>query len=184
MAPVGISLVRRMHFHGIGKARAVSVRSVEVLQPVQRPFGHVAGDAGKTSIELVADENAAAGARMRCPPANAIGRLLREVGKYVGLQRRPAGQLQAKRCPRVLVGRLDMFGIGFAQAGNVGGSHSNSLSRLLTLQRPKFIRWHAFLPSIRTVSPIASLATVRGCAGSFGRQFTSLRNERSTSPEF
>jgi|HubBroStandDraft_1064217.scaffolds.fasta_scaffold64080_2 hypothetical protein len=79
----------------LGEPRVVALGGVEEFEPVQDAFRHVAGDADRAAIELVGNEDAAAGARPGRPPANAIGLLLSEVGEDVRLQRGPARQLES-----------------------------------------------------------------------------------------
>jgi hypothetical protein len=122
-----------IHFSGnVTIEGAVAVRSTEILQPVEGRFRHVAGDALQATIQLVADQDATARAWIWSPPADAVRRLLSEIGEDFVFEGGSVRQANADRRSRVGVGRLDIFGIWLVEASEIVGSHKGSVAPMMS----------------------------------------------------
>ena len=116
------------HLNGTGETGAVAVRRVQIFEPMQRRLSHVARDARQAARELVRDQDSAAGAGVRRPPADPVGLLFDEVGEYLTFEGSPVRQLDADGGSCIRLRRLQGFRIGFIQAGEIGGSHEPSVA--------------------------------------------------------
>ena len=80
------------HLNGMGEASAVTVRGVQIFEPMQRRLSHVARNARQATRELVSDQYSTAGAGVRRPPADPVGLLFDEVGEYLAFKGSPMRQ--------------------------------------------------------------------------------------------
>ena len=83
-------------------------------------------------MQLVADQDATARARIWSPPADAVRGLFSEIGEDFVFEGGPVRQANADRRSSVGIGRLDVFRVGFVEASKIVGSHKGSVAPMST----------------------------------------------------